>query len=165
MASAGRILIIPKGNWKADTNYKMLDLVYHNGNSWIARTDIASGIEPTSANKDYWQQMSDMSFAQSKTTTIKPIKAGESQKYEFTYGECCFLIASFNDMEYVSMYACCGINSWSYSIKKLNEAIYNSKLGSTIGTTAGVDLNVITFHNDSDKDNAVKIIKLPFYPI
>ena len=57
MATAGRILIMPKGNWKAETEYEMLDLVYYNGVSWVARTRVAKGIEPTEANSDYWQMM------------------------------------------------------------------------------------------------------------
>ena len=57
MTSAGRILILPKGNYNAESTYEMLDLVYHNGASWIARTNVASGIEPSDANKNYWQKM------------------------------------------------------------------------------------------------------------
>ena len=46
MASAGRILIMPKGNYNADTQYEMLDLVYHNGTSWLAKKT-TKGIEPS----------------------------------------------------------------------------------------------------------------------
>ena len=40
MASAGRILIMPKGDWKEETEYEMLDLVYHNGTSWLAKRSV-----------------------------------------------------------------------------------------------------------------------------
>jgi hypothetical protein len=37
MASAGRILIMPKGEWNAETEYEVLDMVNHNGKSWLAK--------------------------------------------------------------------------------------------------------------------------------
>lgn len=59
MASAGRILIMPKGDWNAETEYEMLDLVNHNGKSWLAKKH-SRGIEPSEANKEYWQNMFDI---------------------------------------------------------------------------------------------------------
>ena len=59
MASAGRILIMPKGDWSADTAYEMLDLVKHNGKSWLAKKT-CTGIEPSEANSEYWQDMFDI---------------------------------------------------------------------------------------------------------
>ena len=56
MSSAGRILIMPKGDWNKDTTYEMLDLVSNNGGSWIAKKT-SIGIEPTEANGEYWQNM------------------------------------------------------------------------------------------------------------
>ena len=56
MASAGRILIMPKGEWNAETEYEMLDLVVRNGKSWLA-TKISIGIEPSEANAEYWFKM------------------------------------------------------------------------------------------------------------
>ena len=59
MASAGRILIMPKGEWNADTEYEMLDLVSHNSTSWLAKKDVV-GIEPSEANSEYWHNMVDI---------------------------------------------------------------------------------------------------------
>ena len=59
MASAGRILILPKGNYNASTTYDMLDLVNHNGKSWLAKKT-SKGIEPSDANSEYWQNMFDI---------------------------------------------------------------------------------------------------------
>ena len=56
MASAGRILILPRGNYNAETEYEMLDLVKHNGTSWLARKE-STGIEPTNDNSEYWQNI------------------------------------------------------------------------------------------------------------
>ncbi len=59
MASAGRILIMPKGEWDANKEYVMLDLVKRGGISWLAKKH-CKGIEPSEANKDYWQDMFDI---------------------------------------------------------------------------------------------------------
>ena len=58
MASAGRILIMPKGTWSAETEYEMLDLVYYNGTSWLAKKS-SVGIVPSDANSEYWQKLFD----------------------------------------------------------------------------------------------------------
>ena len=58
MASAGRILIMPKGNWSAEKEYEMLDLVKHGGTSWLAKKS-SVGIEPSEANSEYWQNLFD----------------------------------------------------------------------------------------------------------
>ena len=58
MEDAGRILILPKGTWDANTQYEMLDLVYYNGTSWLGRK-ASQGIEPTNANAEYWQKVFD----------------------------------------------------------------------------------------------------------
>jgi hypothetical protein len=58
MTTAGRILIIPKGDYDASKSYEMLDLVRYGGTSWICK-QACSGKEPTTANADYWQNMFD----------------------------------------------------------------------------------------------------------
>lgn len=55
MAIAGRILIIPKGDWDANTQYEMLDLVRDGNASWIAKKDNI-GVKP-SETSDAWQLM------------------------------------------------------------------------------------------------------------
>lgn len=56
MASAGRILIMPKGNYNSSATYEMLDLVFHNGTSWVAKKT-AIGIEPSDANNEFWHKL------------------------------------------------------------------------------------------------------------
>ena len=56
MASAGRILIMPKGNYDASTTYEMLDLVYYNETSWLAKKTVV-GIEPSDASSEYWHKV------------------------------------------------------------------------------------------------------------
>ena len=60
MASAGRILIMPKGDWKAETQYEMLDLVGHNGKVWLAKKPVPKGIEPSVDNNEFWMDMIDL---------------------------------------------------------------------------------------------------------
>lgn len=56
MTTAGRILIMPKGDYDSTITYEMLDLVRHNGTSWLAKKE-STGIEPTVENAEYWQNM------------------------------------------------------------------------------------------------------------
>ena len=56
-ASAGRVLLIPKGDWNANTTYTGLDMVRHNGATWVCK-NTCTNIEPTEANTDNWQMMS-----------------------------------------------------------------------------------------------------------
>ena len=66
MASAGRILIIPKGDYSQDITYKMLDLVKHNGMAWLAKKT-SVGIEPTEENEEYWHLLIDLEGVEVKT--------------------------------------------------------------------------------------------------
>ena len=68
MASAGRILIMPKGNYDSSATYKILDLVNHNGTSWLAKKT-ATGIEPSDANNEYWYKMVDFNIVNNLETT------------------------------------------------------------------------------------------------
>ena len=56
MASAGRILIMPKGNYNSETEYEMLDLVFYDGASWVAKKSVV-GITPSESSSDYWMKM------------------------------------------------------------------------------------------------------------
>ena len=56
MADAGRILIMPKGTYDASVAYERLDLVRHNGNVWLAKTNTI-GVEPTTENSEQWFDM------------------------------------------------------------------------------------------------------------
>ena len=56
MASAGRILIMPKGAYNASVTYEMLDMVFHNETSWLAKKKTV-GIEPSETNDEYWHKV------------------------------------------------------------------------------------------------------------
>jgi hypothetical protein len=51
MAIAGRVAIVPKGEWSQDVTYDKLDLVTHNGNTFIAYKS-SVGVEPVDG--DTW---------------------------------------------------------------------------------------------------------------
>ena len=55
-ASAGRVLLIPKGDWNAETTYTGLDWVRHNGAAWVCK-NTCTNVEPTETNSANWQIM------------------------------------------------------------------------------------------------------------
>lgn len=52
MVSAGRVLLMPKGEYDATTPYSLLDLVSYNGSSYVAKKSTTGNL-PT--NTTYWQ--------------------------------------------------------------------------------------------------------------
>ena len=61
MTNAGRILIIPKGEWNGDTKYEMLDLVNYGGASWVAKVNSVN-VEPSATNDMYWQKIASIGY-------------------------------------------------------------------------------------------------------
>ena len=55
MADAGRIAIVPRGVWNADTEYEFLDAVFYNHTSWLAKQNNINQIP--SEGSAYWQMM------------------------------------------------------------------------------------------------------------
>lgn len=49
---AGRVAIVPRGEWSADTTYKKLDLVYYDSASYVARKG-STGIIPTTDSETW----------------------------------------------------------------------------------------------------------------
>ena len=54
MAIAGRVAIVPKGDWSAETEYKRLDEVTYNNTMFIAKKAVPKGTLPT--NVEYWSK-------------------------------------------------------------------------------------------------------------
>ena len=68
MVNAGRILIMPQGDWSALTNYEMLDLVTKNGVAYLAR-QASVGVDPaTDTSLTYWQPFGTASSIATTTT-------------------------------------------------------------------------------------------------
>lgn len=55
MVSAGRILILPKGEWDNQTMYSILDLVTYNDVAWLAKR-ASTGVTPSDSATLYWQK-------------------------------------------------------------------------------------------------------------
>lgn len=66
MGSAGRILIMPKGEYDESKTYEMLDMVSHGGTSWLAK-QTTQGIEPNEDNTEHWHKMFDVPEAVRET--------------------------------------------------------------------------------------------------
>lgn len=58
MATAGRILIIPKGKYNEETQYEMLDMVSYGGKGWVCKKTCI-GIAPEDG--EYWAECIDVS--------------------------------------------------------------------------------------------------------
>lgn len=72
-ASAGKVLMIPKGDYDATETYTMLDVVSYQGKSYVAK-QTTTGNAPT--NTTYWQLMVDAKGHTIKdSTTIFPNRA------------------------------------------------------------------------------------------
>lgn len=56
MTNAGRVLLIPRGDYNAATTYTMLDVVYYQGRSYVCK-QTSTGNLPT--NTTYWQAMTE----------------------------------------------------------------------------------------------------------
>lgn len=83
MAVAGKILIMPKGEWDSSASYKILDLVTHNNVAWLAKKTV-TGIEPGEETEEYWFKFVDVAAIQDEKvaeleaviTTLKDDVAG-----------------------------------------------------------------------------------------
>lgn len=54
MAIAGRVAIVPNGDWSADATYKRLDAVTYNNTLYFAKKDVPAGT--VTSNTEYWSK-------------------------------------------------------------------------------------------------------------
>lgn len=54
MAIAGRVAIVPKGDWSANATYKRLDAVTHNNTLYFAKKNVPAGT--VTSNTEYWSK-------------------------------------------------------------------------------------------------------------
>ena len=66
MGNAGRVLMIPKGDYNAATTYEMLDFVYYQGRSYVCK-QTSTGNAPT--NTTYWQALTGDASAEIQALT------------------------------------------------------------------------------------------------
>lgn len=68
MVNAGRILIMPRGDWNSQDTYDMLDLVSYNSVAYLARQQ-SVGVNPaTDTSYTYWQPFGSASSIATPTT-------------------------------------------------------------------------------------------------
>ena len=67
-ASAGRVLLMPKGAYAAGTTYQVMDSVTYNGNSYVCK-QTSTGNLPT--NTTYWQILVDNSAVATEVSNVK----------------------------------------------------------------------------------------------
>lgn len=82
-ASAGRVLIIPRGDYNSATTYNMLDMVYYGGKSYICK-QTSTGNDPT--NTVYWQIMLDgaSEFSALSDVEFNNLQDGDGIYYDST---------------------------------------------------------------------------------
>lgn len=82
-ASAGRVLIIPKGDYNSATTYNMLDMVFYGGKSYICK-QTSTGNAPT--NTVYWQIMIDgaSEFSALSDVELNNLQNGDGIYYDAT---------------------------------------------------------------------------------
>ena len=68
MGNAGRVLMIPKGEYNSATTYGMLDFVYYQGRSYVCK-QTSTGNVPT--NTTYWQALTGDASAEIQALTNK----------------------------------------------------------------------------------------------
>ena len=54
MAIAGRVAIVPKGDWSTDAAYKRLDAVTYNNTLYFAKKEVPAGT--ATSNTEYWSK-------------------------------------------------------------------------------------------------------------
>ena len=82
-ASAGRVLIIPRGDYNSATTYNMLDMVFYSGKSYICK-QTSTGNDPT--NTVYWQIMIDgaSEFSALSDVELNNLQNGDGIYYDAT---------------------------------------------------------------------------------
>ncbi len=70
MAIAGRVAIVPKGDWSADATYKRLDAVTYNNTLYFAKKEVPVGT--ATSNTEYWSK----SIVGGVGSIAKPEEAG-----------------------------------------------------------------------------------------
>lgn len=80
--SAGRVLLMPKGEWSSTVTYTNLDIVHHGTQTWVCKKTCV-GVEPSDSQTDYWQGMAKDATEQTATETTNGLmSAGDKAKLD-----------------------------------------------------------------------------------
>ena len=132
MANAGRVAIVPKGDWSAAVEYKRLDAVAFNNTLYIAKKAVPAGTLPT--DTEYWMKCV-VGGAGSIATTedAGTVKAGDDIGVDST-GE---MILKTGFVEQPDLMELTGTEDRKTFFGKIAKAV--STLISHIGTSATAD--------------------------
>ena len=132
MANAGRVAIVPKGDWSAAVEYKRLDAVAFNNTLYIAKKAVPAGTLPT--DTEYWMKCV-VGGAGSIATTedAGTVKAGDDIGVDST-GE---MILKTDFTEQTDLAELTGTEDRKTFFGKIAKAV--STLISHIGTSATAD--------------------------
>ena len=76
--SAGRVLLMPKGEWNSTTTYTNLDIVHHGTQTWVCKKNCV-GVEPSDSQTDYWQGMAKDATEQTATETTNGLMSADDK--------------------------------------------------------------------------------------
>lgn len=82
MGNAGRVLMIPKGEYNSATTYEMLDFVYYQGRSYVCK-QTSTGNAPT--NTTYWQALTGDASAEIQALTNYVTDTGVKNLLPYPY--------------------------------------------------------------------------------
>lgn len=68
MANAGRVSIVPKGEYDVSAVYKRLDYVRHENNTYVAKKDVPAGTDVS--NTEYWMLCTDNTVTLADADTL-----------------------------------------------------------------------------------------------
>ncbi len=114
MAIAGKILIRPRGDYDSATQYKILDLVKHNGTVWLSKTEVC-GIEPSDANSEYWMNMFDV-LLEAETLTNEQFNITADTVEDFFKGVAEYAVTKEVETNETKHYKCIWANNDYFTI-------------------------------------------------
>lgn len=77
-ASAGRVLLMSRGEWASGTAYALMDFVEYNGSSYVCKAD-AAGTEAPNNDTEHWQLMAEGENHQLVDECIKEVQSYETR--------------------------------------------------------------------------------------
>ena len=98
MAIAGRVAIVPKGDWSNATQYTRLDMVRHNNISYVAiQNNVAQ--EPAGATDQYWMLANDTSPMTGATSSANGKAGIVPRPMAGDQGKCLFGDGTFKEVK------------------------------------------------------------------
>ena len=170
MISAGRVLIMPKGEYDASTTYSMLDLVSYNGSSYVAKQSTTGNL-PT--NTTYWQLSAYGGSAANMAANFAPIETTDYASRAYSQGD--YLVNKDGQFCKVIIAIAIGdeINSTNTETTSVEEVIEdfttyvdgldaeNAKITGKIAITTQTDLHTLGVGNYFKANTSVYVTNAP----